>query len=97
MATAKSTGSSRLGRDSNPKYLGIKAASGEVVTAGAILVRQRGTNFIAGKNAAMGGDHTIFAKIAGTVDFVTKRKIRFDGSRATVRVVTVNASSKRPS
>ncbi|MDP2637333.1 MAG: 50S ribosomal protein L27 [bacterium] len=95
MATAKSTGSTRLGRDSKPKYLGIKAASGEIVTAGAILVRQRGTNFIPGLNTAFGGDHTIFAKVAGKVDFVMKRKTRFDGKKATVRVVTVTASSKR--
>ena len=93
MATAKSTGSSRLGRDSRPKYLGVKAASGETVTAGAILVRQRGTNFVPGKNTGKGGDNTIYATAAGVVNFLTKKKTRFDGSRSEVRLVTVNPAS----
>lgn len=96
MATSKSTGSSTLGRDSRPKYLGIKAASGETVKAGSILVRQRGTNFIAGKNTGKGGDNTIYATAAGVVNFLTKQKIRFDGSRSLVRVVTVSPSSSKP-
>src|SRR3989344_554336 len=78
MATSKATGSSRLGRDSRPKYLGVKASSGETVTAGAILVRQRGTNFVPGKNTGKGGDNTIYATAAGVVNFLTKKKWFFN-------------------
>lgn len=98
MATSKATGSSRLGRDSRPKYLGVKAASGETVTAGAILVRQRGTNFVPGKNTGKGGDNTIYATAAGVVNFLTKKKTRFDGSKSKVRLVTVSpvSSASKP-
>ena len=69
MAHKKGVGSSRNGRDSQPKYLGVKRFGGQVVTAGNILVRQRGTKFHPGKNVGLGKDHTLFAKIGGTVKF----------------------------
>ncbi|MBI4536437.1 MAG: 50S ribosomal protein L27 [candidate division NC10 bacterium] len=67
MAHKKGVGSSRNGRDSVGRRLGMKAFSGQVVTGGSILVRQRGTRFKPGKNVGLGGDDTLFAKIAGTV------------------------------
>jgi large subunit ribosomal protein L27 len=72
MATKKAGGSSRNGRDSNPKYLGTKRYGGETVTAGSIIVRQRGTKINAGKNVGVGRDHTLFAKIDGVVKFTDK-------------------------
>lgn len=69
MATKKAGGSSRNGRDSNPKMLGVKAFGGELIPAGSIIVRQRGTQFHAGKNVGMGKDHTLYAKADGYVAF----------------------------
>ncbi len=69
MAHKKGQGSSRNGRDSNPKMLGVKRFAGQLVTGGSILVRQRGTRFHAGRNVGMGRDHTLFAKIDGIVHF----------------------------
>ena len=72
MAHKKGVGSSKNGRDSNPKYLGVKKFGGEKVLAGNILVRQRGTKFQAGKGVGMSRDHTLFALIEGTVTFANK-------------------------
>ena len=69
MAHKKAGGSTRNGRDSNPKYLGVKHFGGESVLAGNILVRQRGTRFHAGENVGVGRDHTLFALVDGTVRF----------------------------
>tara|TARA_R110000868_G_scaffold410505_2_gene698761 strand:+ start:11044 stop:11313 length:270 start_codon:yes stop_codon:yes gene_type:complete len=69
MAHKKAGGSTRNGRDSNPKYLGVKRYGGQVVKAGEIIVRQRGTKMHAGKNVGLGKDHTLFAKSAGKVEF----------------------------
>ena len=77
MAHKKGVGSSRNGRDSKPKMLGVKRFGGEVVTAGSILVRQRGTRVHPGENVGKGSDDTLFAKIAGRVtyqDFGDKKK-----------------------
>jgi len=76
MAHKKSGGSSRNGRDSAGRRLGVKKFGGEAVDAGNILVRQRGTKFWPGENVGMGRDHTLFAKQAGAVRFVTKRENR---------------------
>jgi large subunit ribosomal protein L27 len=76
MAHKKAGGSSRNGRDSNPKMLGTKRYGGQHVLAGNILVRQRGTKIHAGDNVGMGTDHTLFAKIEGVVTFSTKRNSR---------------------
>jgi large subunit ribosomal protein L27 len=69
MAHKKGVGSSRNGRDSNAQRLGVKRFGGESVPAGSIIVRQRGTRFTPGTNVGIGGDDTLFAKIAGTVAF----------------------------
>jgi large subunit ribosomal protein L27 len=74
MATKKGGGSSRNGRDSNPQYLGVKAYGGELVPAGSIIVRQRGTIFHPGFNVGVGRDHTLFARIAGIVKFEGGRR-----------------------
>lgn len=89
MATKKSGGSSKNLKDSQPKYLGVKKADGQSVKTGQIIVRQRGTKIEAGKNTAVGKDHTIFATTAGTVAFRDMRKIRFDGRRVTKKAVDV--------
>ncbi len=72
MAHKKAGGSSRNGRDSNAQRLGVKAYDGELVTAGSIIVRQRGTHFHAGANVGLGKDDTLFAKSNGKVSFVTR-------------------------
>ncbi|NEZ03400.1 50S ribosomal protein L27 [Wenzhouxiangella sp. XN201] len=74
MAHKKAGGSTRNGRDSNPKYLGVKRYGGEAVAAGNILVRQRGTRFHAGANVGVGRDHTLFALADGKVKFVQRGK-----------------------
>lgn len=76
MAHKKGVGSSRNGRDSNPQYLGIKRFGGQHVTAGSILVRQRGTKFHPGENVGRGKDDTLFALIDGTVTFERVGKTR---------------------
>lgn len=72
MAHKKGVGSSRNGRDSNPKYLGVKIFGGQAIDAGNIIVRQRGTQFHAGYGVGMGKDHTLFAKVEGVVKFEVK-------------------------
>ena len=76
MATKKAGGSSRNGRDSESKRLGVKRYGGQTVLSGNILVRQRGTKFHAGKNVGMGKDHTLFATIDGVVEFSKGRANR---------------------
>ena len=72
MAHKKGASSSRNGRDSQSKRLGVKRYGGEVVPAGSIIVRQRGTKIHAGPNVGMGRDHTLFAKVAGRIEFCAK-------------------------
>lgn len=74
MAHKKAGGSTRNGRDSESKRLGVKRFGGQAVTAGSIIVRQRGTRFHAGENIGMGKDHTLFAKVDGAVKFEVKGK-----------------------
>jgi large subunit ribosomal protein L27 len=76
MAHKKGVGSSRNGRDSNPKYLGVLKFGGEKVAAGNILVRQRGTKIHAGRNVGLGTDHTLFALVDGVVKFENRDKKR---------------------
>ena len=82
MAQKKGGGSTRNGRDSQPKMLGVKVFGGQLIPAGSIIVRQRGTRFHAGPNVAMGRDHTLFALIDGRVAFAVKGPL----SRQTVSV-----------
>lgn len=91
MAHTKSAGAGKYGRDSQPKYLGVKKYDGAVVKAGDILIRQRGTYFIAGDGSRRGGDDTLYAVRQGTVKFRTIRKERFDGSRRQAKLVSVIA------
>ena len=79
MAHKKGLGSSRNGRDSNPKMLGVKVFAGEEVKAGMIIVRQRGTRFRPGAGTGLGRDHTIFAKRDGRVEFRRSGERRFVG------------------
>ena len=72
MAQKKGGGSTRNGRDSQPKMLGVKAFGGELISAGSIIVRQRGTKFHPGTNVGVGRDHTLFALVDGNVKFETK-------------------------
>jgi len=72
MAQKKGGGSTRNGRDSKPKMLGVKVFGGQTISAGSIIVRQRGTKFHAGTNVGMGRDHTLFALVDGQVDFAIK-------------------------
>ena len=73
MATKKGASSTRNGRDSNPKFLGVKRFGGQVVNAGEILVRQRGTKYHPGRNGGLGTDHTLFALANGYVEFGNRR------------------------
>ncbi|OXE36867.1 MAG: 50S ribosomal protein L27 [Phenylobacterium zucineum] len=88
MAHKKSGGSSRNGRDSAGRRLGVKKFGGEAVISGNIIVRQRGTKFFPGDNVGMGVDHTLFATAEGAVKFVTKRD-----DRTYVNVVTANLAA----
>ncbi|RZL10101.1 MAG: 50S ribosomal protein L27 [Rubrivivax sp.] len=72
MAQKKGGGSTRNGRDSQPKMLGVKAFGGQLISAGSIIVRQRGTRFHPGANVGLGRDHTLFALVDGTVSFTVK-------------------------
>jgi large subunit ribosomal protein L27 len=76
-AHKKGQGSSSNGRDSNPQYLGVKRGDGEAVTAGTIIVRQRGTKFHPGRNVGIGKDDTLFALLDGNVSFLTKASRKF--------------------
>lgn len=89
MAHTKAGGSTRLGRDSESKRLGVKRFAGQMVLAGNILVRQRGAMFLPGKNVGRGSDDTLFATSAGQVQFKSRTKIRYDGKRVSRRVVSV--------
>ncbi|MDP3697384.1 MAG: 50S ribosomal protein L27 [Candidatus Taylorbacteria bacterium] len=89
MAHTKAIGSTQLGRDSQPKYLGVKLYDGQVAKPGSIIIRQRGTKFIPGKGVCIGSDDTIYAVINGTVKFTTTKKVRYDGSRRLVKIVNV--------
>lgn len=89
MAHTKAKGSTKLGRDSESKRLGVKLFDGEMVHAGGVIVRQRGTKVYPGTNVIRGGDDTLYAKKAGTIKFATKKKSHFDGSRKFIKVVNV--------
>lgn len=86
MAHKKAGGSSRNGRDSNSKRLGVKRFGGELIPAGSIIIRQRGTQVHAGDNVGMGKDHTLFAKVTGKVAFSTKGSLQ----RKTVSITPIS-------
>ena len=89
MAHKKAGGTTKNGRDSNPKYLGVKVSDGSVAKIGSILVRQRGSDTLAGRNVRMGRDHTLYSLKDGLVKISSKRKVHFDGSTKIKKVASV--------
>lgn len=89
MSKVKATGTTKLGRDSNPKYLGVKLFHGQKAKPGSIIVRQRGTKIRAGKNVRKGRDDTLYAAAQGIVKFKTKKITKYDNSRKKVKFVSV--------
>jgi len=91
MASTKAGGSTKNLRDSGPKYLGVKLGDGQSARPGQIIVRQRGTKIMPGKNVRVGKDHTIYSLISGKVSFAEKRKTNFDGKVVRRKQVSVIA------
>jgi len=89
MAHTKAGGSTKLGRDSISKRLGVKIQDGEPVKVGQILIRQRGSKYLEGRNVGRGGDDTLFALKDGIVKYKEKYKIRFDGNKRKATFVAV--------
>lgn len=90
MAHKKAGGSTANGRDSNPKYLGVKITEGDKAQAGSVIIRQRGTDVLPGRNVGMGTDHTLFALCDGIVSFGTKRKTHFNNKVLIKKIVHVS-------
>ena len=90
MSTSKSSGSSRLGRDSAAQRLGVKIYAGQEAKAGMIIIRQRGTKYLPGKNVKKGSDDTLYAVKGGTVRFTTRLKKLFNGSQRIAKVVSID-------
>ena len=89
MATTKSSGTTRLGRDSESKRLGVKIHDGEKADAGNVIIKQRGSKYLPGDNVKKGDDDTLYAAKEGVVKFSSKTKTRFDGNTRKVKVVKV--------
>lgn len=89
MAHRKAGGSAKNLTDSKPKYLGTKLYAGQVANAGSIIVRQRGTKILPGKNVSMGKDHTLYAAKSGKVEFGTKRKTSFNGKTSVKKTANI--------
>lgn len=89
MAHTKAKGTSKLGRDSRAKRLGVKIYGGQTIEAGQIIVRQRGSKFYSGEGTAMGADDTLYAKVAGKVNFKKTQVVRFTGNKKNTTIVSV--------
>jgi len=89
MAHTKSGGSTKLGRDSQPQFLGVKLYEGQTAKPGSIIIRQRGTKFLPGKNVAQGKDDTLYASKTGVVQFIDKKICSFNGAKKIKKVVNV--------
>jgi len=89
MAHTKSGGSTKLGRDSASKRLGVKRQNGQTVKTGEVLIRQRGTKYLAGKNVLRASDDTLYASKNGVVKFLSKKKIRFDGNSRYAKIIAI--------
>ena len=89
MSKVKAGGTAKNLRDSNPKYLGTKLYEGQKAGKGSIIIRQRGSRMIAGKNVRMGKDHTLYAVTEGKVHFTSVRKTGFNGKVTTKKVVNI--------
>lgn len=99
MAHTKAKGSTKLGRESESKRLGVKVNDGQAVGAGEIIVRQRGTKYYPGRNVRRGNDDTLYAAKAGVVRFTNRQKLRFDGKKSHIKLVSVElktASKEKP-
>ena len=94
MSKTKQGGSSRLGRDSAAQRLGIKISDGQAVRIGMIIIRQRGSKYLAGKNVKVGSDDTIYAMKDGKVKFSTKTKKLFNGALRSAKIVSVESGKK---
>ena len=95
MAHRKAGGSAKNLTDSKPKYLGTKLYAGETASAGSVIVRQRGTVILPGKNVGLGRDHTLYALKEGVVNFGKKRKTNFNGKVVTKKVVNVTLKTEK--
>lgn len=89
MAHTKAGGSTKLGRDSASKRLGVKRQNGQMVKAGEVLIRQRGTKYLPGKNVLRASDDTLYASKSGIVKFLSKKKIRFDGNSRCAKIIAI--------
>jgi len=89
MATTKSAGTTRLGRDSKAKRLGVKIFDGQKASPGEVIIKQRGTKYLPGQNVRKGNDDTLYAAREGTVKFTTRSKTKFNGKSRKVKVVNV--------
>ncbi|HCX27885.1 MAG TPA: 50S ribosomal protein L27 [Candidatus Portnoybacteria bacterium] len=89
MAHTKAAGSTALGRDSLPKYLGVKLFAGQPAKPGSVIIRQRGTKFVPGKNVRRGSDDTLYAIAKGVIKFTTKKITSFTGAQKIKKVVSV--------
>ena len=94
MAHTKAKGSTKLGRESESKRLGVKLSDGQSVTVGQIIIRQRGTKYFPGTNVKRGGDDTLYALKNGVIKFLTRRKKNYDGSDRFVKVVNIISPAK---
>ena len=94
MAHTKSGGSTKLGRDSRSKRLAVKVNHGEEIHVGEIILRQRGTHYVAGRFVKRAGDDSLYAMKNGTVNFVSRSKIRFDRARGNVKIVSITPSNR---
>lgn len=90
MSTSKSTGASRLGRDSAAQRLGVKIGAGQIAKIGQIIIRQRGTKYLVGKNVKKGSDDTLYAGKEGVVRFSTKLKNLFNGKQRRAKIVNID-------
>ena len=90
MAHKKAGGTAKNLTSSNPQYLGVKLHAGQKAKTGNVIIRQRGTKFLAGKNVSVAKDHTLFADKDGIVSFKNKRKIKYDGRMVMRKQVSVN-------
>ena len=90
MSHVKAGGSAKNLKDSNPKFLGVKLSDGQKAKVGSVIVRQRGTRFLAGENTRLGKDHTIFSMSEGIVRFSNKRKLGFNGKTKSYKLISVS-------
>ena len=94
MAHTKAKSTTKLGRDSESKRLGVKLSGGQTAIPGNIIVRQRGAKIMAGRNVAIGKDHTLYAKTDGIVKFGNKRKTNYHGKNQSKKIVHVELTKK---